>query len=137
MILHADEPGMVDIFDGLRKDAIRRQAGEADAVLGEAVAIIDVDLVAVAVALRDFICPANVRDAAAALDEYGLGTEPHGAAEVALGAPPLELVALHPFRHQPDHRILCRTELGRAGMLEADDVPDRLDHGELHAEANP
>jgi len=48
--LNADEPRMVLVFDDLRQHAVRRHAGEAQAVLLEAVLVGGVDLVAVAVA---------------------------------------------------------------------------------------
>jgi hypothetical protein len=51
--LHADEPGMVGDFDDLRQHAVGRHAGETQAVLLEPVLVVDVDLVAVAVALGD------------------------------------------------------------------------------------
>src|SRR5207302_10125074 len=51
--LHADEPGMVFVFDDLRQHAVGRQAREAQAMLFEAVLVGGVDLITVAVALGD------------------------------------------------------------------------------------
>src|SRR5207237_9772934 len=86
--LHADEPGMVLVFDDLRQHAVGRQAGEAQAVLLEAVLVSGVDLVAVTVTLRNLGGAAiDIRHAAAALELRWIRAEPHGAAEVAtLGA---------------------------------------------------
>src|SRR5262245_64969890 len=74
---------------------------------------------------------------AAALEHGRIGAEPHGAAEIAVDAALLQLVALHPFGHQPDHRLGRGAELGRVGLLDAAEIARRLDHGHLHAEANP
>ena len=41
----------------------------------------------------------------------------------------LELVAAQPFGHQADQRLLGRAELGRVGVLDADQIARRLDHG--------
>ena len=48
----------------------------------------------------------------------------------------LQLVALQPFGHQADDRLLRRAELGRVGILDAAQVARRFDHGHLHAEAD-
>ena len=48
----------------------------------------------------------------------------------------LQLVALHPFGHQADHRLARRAEFGRVRLLDAAEVPRRLDHRHLHAEAD-
>src|SRR6266496_2806672 len=78
--LHADEPGMVLVFDDLRQHAVGRQAREAQAVLLEPVLVGGVDLVAVAVALGNLGGAAiDFRDAAAALEHRGVRAEPHGA----------------------------------------------------------
>ena len=57
VILHADEPRVAFELDRLGQEAVGRHAGEADAVLLEPVAVVDVDLVAVAVALGDLGAP--------------------------------------------------------------------------------
>src|SRR5690606_22829763 len=51
MILHADEPGMVRVFNRLWQQTVRRQAGKAKAAIFEPFAIACIDLIAVAVAL--------------------------------------------------------------------------------------
>src|SRR5205823_6866716 len=73
---------------------------------------------------------------AAALEHGRVGAEPHGAAEVAVDAAPLQLVALHPFDHQPDDRVTGRPKFGRVCALDAAQITRRLDHGHLHAEAD-
>ena len=65
-----------------------------------------------------------------------IGAEPHGAAEIAVGAALLQFVALDPFGHQADDRLLGRAELGRVGLLDAAQIARRLDHRHLHAEAD-
>ena len=49
--LHADEPGVVGVFDDLGQDAVRRHAAEAHAVLFKPVLVSGVDLVTMTVAL--------------------------------------------------------------------------------------
>src|SRR5262249_43469056 len=116
---------------------IRRHTGKAHAVLLEPSAVAGIDLVAVAMALRDFARPAvDFRHPAAALEHCRIGAEPHGAAEVALHAAPLQLVALHPFRHQPDDGFGRGPEFGRVRVLDAAQVACRLDHRHLHAETD-
>ena len=55
-------------------------------MLGEPVPVGRVDLVAVAVPLRNFHCLVNRGDAAAALKQCRIGAKPHGAAEIAIDA---------------------------------------------------
>src|SRR3569623_612659 len=66
----------------------------------------------------------------------GIGAEPHGPAEVTLHGPFDLFVALGPFVHEPDDRVLGRPELGRTRSLDAGLVPRRFDAGHLHAEAD-
>src|SRR5205085_1905385 len=51
--LHADEPGMVAVFDRLGQDGVGRHAREDEALILEPLAIRAVDLVAMPMALRD------------------------------------------------------------------------------------
>src|SRR6266851_6595546 len=136
MELDADEPGMVVVFDDLRQHAVGRHAAEAHAALLEPALVVGVDLVAVAVALRDFARPIDVGDAGAALEQRRIGAEPHGAAEIAIPRASLQLVALEPLGHQADHRLARRAELARVRLLDAAEIARRLDHGHLHAEAD-
>src|SRR5258708_28325993 len=53
MVLHADEPGMVWDLDDLGQDAVGRHAREPQTHLLQPVLVIDVDLIAIAVALPD------------------------------------------------------------------------------------
>src|SRR5579871_1644467 len=106
-------------------------------MLFEPVLIVGVDLVAMAVPFGDFGGTAiDLRHPAAAPERRRVSAEPHGAAEIAVLAALLQLVAAEPFRHQADHRLRRRTELGRIGVLDADEIARSLDHGHLHAEAD-
>src|SRR5688572_15757816 len=136
MELHANEPRMIGNFHDLRQDAVRRHAGEQQPLLFQLFLVVDVHLVAMAVPLGDRGLAIDVGDRAARLQDRLVGTEAHGAAEVAAGGALLELVAAHPFGHQADHRLRAGTELRRAGVLHADQVAGRLDHRHLHAEAD-
>src|SRR5476651_1258514 len=51
--LHADEPGMAGKLDDLGQLAVRRHAGKAQPLVLEPSLVVDVDLVAVPVALAD------------------------------------------------------------------------------------
>ena len=66
MELHADEPGMIGQLDDLGQAVVRRHAGEAQPRRAQAVDVVDVDLVAVTVALADLDLVVDpVREAAA------------------------------------------------------------------------
>src|SRR5260370_30271512 len=136
MELDAAEPGMAVVSDDHRQDAVGRHAAETHAALLEPALVVGVDLVAVAVALRDFARPIDVGDAGAALEQRRIGAEPHGAAEIAIPRASLQLVALEPLGHQADHRLARRAELARVRLLDAAEIARRLDHGHLHAEAD-
>src|SRR3546814_6400687 len=69
MELHADEPGVVRDLDDLRQLAVRRQAGEQQARLLQHLPVVDVHLVAVAVALADRIRAVDVAHPGAFLED--------------------------------------------------------------------
>src|SRR6202023_1105347 len=94
------------------------------------------DLVAVAVALGNLGGAVDAPGLAAAQEDRRIGAEPHGAAEVAVAAAPVQLVALHPFGHQADHRLGSEADLGRIGFPDAAQIARRLHHRHLHAEAD-
>ena len=134
--LNADEPGMRGQFDDLRQFAVGRQAGEAQPGVLELAAIVDVDLVAVPVALADLGRAVDPGDLTALGDQAGIGAEPHGAAQVAGRVAALDHVVAGPFGHQADDRVLAAAELARARPVQAGEVPGRLDDRHLHAEAD-
>src|SRR3546814_12745717 len=112
MELHADEPGVVRDLDDLRQLAVRRQAGEQQARLLQHLPVVDVHLVAVAVALADRIRAVDVAHPGAFLEDAGIGAEAPGAAEVALHVAPLALVAARPPGHPAAPRIAGPAGLG-------------------------
>src|SRR5262252_2662608 len=96
-----------------------------------------IDLVAVAVAPGNLgRAVVDLRYPAAALEDRRIGAKAHGAAEIAVDAASLALVALHPLGHQTDHRFGGRTEFGRVRLLDATEVARRFDDGHLHSEAD-
>src|SRR5215471_3169578 len=133
--LHADEPGMIWPFDNLRQQTVRRETGEAQAGGLQPVAVARVHLVAVTVALRDAGRAIDLRDFAAFGKNRLVGAEAHRAAEIAVSVTQLKVVAVPPFSHQPDHRLLGRAELARARVLDAR-IARGLDDCHLHAEAD-
>ncbi len=89
-----------------------------------------------AVALEDDVGTVDLGDLAA-LREMGLvGTEPHGAAEIALGRTPLDDPVADPFGHQADQFLLAGAELGGARAGDPGQVARRFQHRHLHAEAD-
>src|SRR5262249_39261820 len=136
MELHADEPGVILVFDDLRQNSVRRHAAEAHAALLEPALVGGVDLVAVAVTLGDLRAAIDAGDAAATLEHCRIRAEPPGAAEVAADAALLQFVALEPFGHQADDRLRRRSELGRVRLGNAAQIARGLDHCHLHAEAD-
>ena len=96
--LHADEPGVVRQLDDLGQAAVGRHAGEAQAGRAQAVDVVDVDLVAVAVALADRGLLVDAMHEAAALEHAGVGAKPHRAAEIAARAALLHARPRAPIR---------------------------------------
>src|SRR5579862_5297052 len=127
---------MVRDLDDLGQDAVGRHAGKAQARLFEPRLVIDVDLVAMAMALADRGRAVNLGNAASRRQHRLIGAEPHRAAQIAFGIAPLYLIAARPFGHEADDRIGAGAELGRARAVHASQMPRRLDHRHLHAEAN-
>ena len=114
MELDADEPGVIDKLDGLGQLTVRRQAGEDQADRFEPFPVVDVDLVAVAVAFADArTLTVDRRDAGAVLEITVIGAEAHGSALVVIDLAGLHDVAAGPLGQQPDHRMGAGAELGR------------------------
>src|SRR5690349_24739300 len=82
MELHADEPRMVGDLDDLRQLAVGRHAGEQQADLLQPLLVINIHLVAVAVALLDVRRTVYLSHAAAGPEQSVIGAEPHRAAEI-------------------------------------------------------
>ena len=102
----------------------------------ERIAIVDVDLIAVAVALADHVRAVDRADDAVAVELGRIGAEPHGAAEVAAGGALLQPLLAHPFGDQADDRLGGLAELGGRRLADPGEVPRALDAGHLHAEAD-
>src|SRR5207253_5258279 len=109
---------------------------EAQSHLLQPVLVVDVHLVTMAMALADHVLAVDLVYLGAAPQVRRIGTEPHGAAKVAVDPALLDLVALDPFGHQTDHGMVGRAEFARRGMLDAEQVAGGLDHRHLHAEAD-
>src|SRR5260221_13538096 len=136
MELYADEPGVAGELDDLGQFAIGRHAGEEQALVLEPGLVVDIDLVAVAMALADIGRAVDLAHPAAWREDRPIGAEPHRAAEIATGFTALQEIAANPLRHQPDHRLTARAELGRAGLRQISEIARRLDDRHLHAEAD-
>src|SRR6266849_2684743 len=86
MKLHADEPRMILILDHLGQESVGRHAGKAHAVLLEPVLVTSIDLIAMAVALGNLDRAVYFAHPATALEQSGIGAEPHRASEIVVDA---------------------------------------------------
>ena len=111
--------------------------GDHEAGVLQALQVLLVGLVAVAVALGDDVAIDAVRDGAG-LDVRALRAQAHRAAEVGVGIAPLDrAVGVLPLVDQGDDRVLgVRLELGGVGIGQAGHVAGVLDGGDLHAQAD-
>src|SRR3990167_2345240 len=109
---------MVRDFYDLGQDAGGRHAGKPQTALLQPVLVVDVHLVAVAMALADHVLTIDLVRHGPWAEVRRIGAEPHRAAEVARRISLFDLVTLDPFGHQADHRILARSELRRRGAFE-------------------
>ncbi|MPL84476.1 hypothetical protein SDC9_30441 [bioreactor metagenome] len=141
MELHADEPGVILHLDDLGQPAIGRHAREHQPAGLQLVAILDVDLVAVAVAFLDLRGAIDLGDLRAFLQDRGIGAKPHRAALVVIELALDPVVALHPFLQVIDdggEALLAGlvVEFLRARVGHAGEVARCLDHRHLHAKAD-
>ena len=68
MVLDADEPGMIGVFDRLRQHAVRRHAREYQAAVFQPILVVDIDLVAMAMALGNLGRAVDIGDLGALLE---------------------------------------------------------------------
>lgn len=80
MELHPDEPGVVLDLDDFGEAAVGAHAGEDQAAVFQFLAVLDVHLIAVAVAFLDDGGAVDGSDVAARRQVGGVGAEAHGAA---------------------------------------------------------
>src|SRR5574337_39589 len=137
--LHADEPGVhvARQLDDLGQLVGLRDRREHEPRLAQAVEVVRVGLVAVAVAFGDDVAVDVVRQRAA-LHVRALRAQAHRAAQVGARVALLDrAVAVLPLLDQPDHRMRRRRlELGRVGVRKARDMARELDRRDLHAQAD-
>ena len=136
MELDADEPGVVGPLDDFGKLVVGRHAREDQSGPLQRIAIMDVDLVAMTVALADLVAAVDRANDAVAVELGRIGAEPHRTAKIAAGGALLQALLAHPFGDHADDRLGRFTELGRRGFADPGLVPRRLDAGHLHAEAD-
>src|SRR3546814_17298473 len=111
---------MTGQLDEPQQHAVRRHAGKHQAAALQRLAVVDVDLVAVAVTLEDALGPVDLPDPGPGHQVAFIGAETHGAAEVAAGVAGLAPVAAHPLGEQAAPPLGARSEPGRAGPRKAD-----------------
>src|SRR6266853_2458766 len=138
MELAADEPGVRWQLDHLTQLLALREAGNAQALVLQALHVPVVDLVAVAVAFVYHVRTVDLACEAPGLERSALGTQPHRPAEIGLFVAALDsTVAVLPLGHERDYRVRrVAVEFRAVRAREADDVPRELDHRELHAQAD-
>ena len=97
-----------------------------------------VDLVTMAVTLRDARRPVDPMRKRTGDDIARLRAQAHRAAQIGAGVPPFDrTIAVLPLGDQRDDRMRRRRiELGAVGMREARHVSRVFDDGKLHAEAD-
>ncbi len=101
--LDADKPGVVLDLDDLGEFAVGAHAGKDQPAGLKLVAVLHVDLIAVAVALVNHGAAVDGGDLGALGQVGGIGAQPHGAA-LGVGLMPRDgVVALHPFLEVVDH----------------------------------
>src|SRR6476661_9761546 len=98
MELHADEPRMVWALDNLWQLVVGRHSGENEAGPLEGVAIMNIDLVAMAVTLADFVDAVDRTDDTVTVELRRIGAKAHRAAEVSTRGALLQALLAHPFR---------------------------------------
>ena len=127
MVLHADVERQRCQLHRFHKAAVRRQAAECQPRFRQRLAVVVVELVAVAVALGDLRCAIAARHSGTRRDRAGIAAETERAAFVNLVALP---------RHEVDDLAAAQlVKLAGVGVGESRDVPRELDHRDLHSKA--
>ena len=123
------EPRVVLELDDLHQPAVGREPGQQHPGRLEGLAVVVVDLEAMAVALVDHLVAVHRAGLRAGLELRGVQAEAHRPALVLH----LPLVG-----HEVDHRVLREhVELGRVDVLRPDDLAREVDHRALQPEAQP
>src|SRR5258706_4802374 len=137
MELAADEPGMRRQLDHLAQLLPLGEAGDAQALVLQALNVLVVDLVAMTMALVDHVRAVDLAREAPGLERSALSAQTHRPAEIGLLVTALDpAVAVLPFGHERNHRVeRVAVEFGRVRPGQAHHVARELDHRELHAQA--
>ena len=127
--LDAHEPGVVGQLHDLHQALVGGETGQLQARLGQLLAVVVVELIAVAVALGDLVGAVGpVGKAVVVGDAAGIGPQAHGAA--LLRDAPL-------VGHQVDDRVGGGLrQLAGVGVGHAAHVAGKLHHGHLHPQAD-
>jgi hypothetical protein len=138
MELAGDEPGMPRQFDDLDQLPIDRTSRDLQAGLLQRFHITRIDLIAVTMTLGDRIRTVELAGQRIRGQHALLGPHAHGAAEIRIGGSALDFTGRGlPLGDQCDHRMPgVGAELGTVRALEAGLVTRKLDHRDLHAEAD-
>src|SRR5712671_2617224 len=138
MELAADEPGVRRQLDHLAQLLALGEAGNAQALVLQSLHVLVVDLVAVAVAFVDHVRAVDLARQAPGLERGALSAQAHRPAEIGLFVAALDpAVAVLPLGHEGDHRVRrVAVEFRAVRAREPDDVARKLDHRELHAQAD-
>src|SRR6266702_1558048 len=136
--LAADQPGMRRQLDHFAQLLALGEAGNAQALVLQSLHVLVVDLVAVTVAFVDHVRAVDLAREAPRLERGALSAQAHRPAEIGLFVAALDAaVAALPLGHERDHRVRrVAVEFRAVRAREADDVSRKLDHRELHAQAD-
>src|SRR5690606_15698280 len=124
------------VLDSLRQNAVWRHTREHETAFFKTILVINVHLVAVTMTLGDFRAPVDLSDLGAILQRSLVGAQTHRAAEIAGCTALFKHIALQPFGHEADYRLLGRAELGRRRVLDPGERASSFNAGHLHAETD-
>ncbi len=105
MVLHADKPRMIRIFDRFRQNAVRRHASEIQAGCFETVLIVDIDFITMAVTLVDIGRAVDLRNLRVGLQHRFISAKAHRTAKIARRRTLFKHIALQPFGHETHDRL--------------------------------
>ena len=126
MGLCGDEPGMIRNLNHLDDPSVRGDAGQLHTVFRQGLAVIVVDLIAVAVTFVNRFLSVQLIGFGGFVQDAGIRTETQGSADI------LDAVLV---RHQMDDRVAgVRIQFRGVGVTVTNDIAGKFHNGHLHSE---